>query len=250
MIIYEDEQTDDLQLNGLKIIQKKKGFKFGTDAVLLSDFASGSHAESIADLCTGTGIVAVLLSAKTDAKKICAVEIQEDIAEMAKRSAELNGLENRVFIKCGDLKECVGFYGKRAFDLVTCNPPYMRYGAGVPNESGSKLISRHEVMCTLEDVIKTASELVTVSGHFVMVHRPSRLCDALYLMRKYEIEPKRIRFVHKNEKEEPVLFLVDGLYKGKSDVKVLPPLIMYTENGEETEELKRIYNRGNGEKNR
>lgn len=247
MTIYEDEQLDDLQIKGLKIIQKKNGFKFGTDAVLLSDFAKDIHADSVMDLCTGTGIVALLLSAKTNAQRICAVEIQESIAQMAQRSVELNGLENRVFIKCGDLKNCVADYGKRSFDLVTCNPPYMRAGAGVPNETDSKLISRHEVMCTLEDVIKTASELVSVSGHLVMVHRPSRLCDVLYLMRKYETEPKRIRFVHKNAVEAPVLFLADGLYKGKSDVKILPPLIMYDENGEETEELKRIYNRRNGE---
>ena len=247
MTIYEDEQLDDLQIKGLKIIQKKNGFKFGTDAVLLSDFAKDIHAGSVMDLCTGTGIVALLLSAKTNAQRICAVEIQETIAQMAQRSVELNGLENRVFIKCGDLKNCAADYGKRSFDLVTCNPPYMRAGAGVPNETDSKLISRHEVMCTLEDVIKTASELVSVSGHLVMVHRPSRLCDVLYLMRKYETEPKRIRFVHKNAAEAPVLFLADGLYKGKSDVKILPPLIMYDENGEETEELKRIYNRRNGE---
>ncbi len=247
MTIYEDEQLDDLQINELKIIQKKKGFKFGTDAVLLSDFASEIHSESILDLCTGTGIVALLLSAKTNAERICAIEIQEDIAGMAQRSVEMNGLDKRIFIKCGDLKTCVSDYGKRSFGLVTCNPPYMRAGAGVPNESDSKLVSRHEVMCTLEDVIRTASGLVSVSGHFAMVHRPSRLCDAMYLMRKYEIEPKRLRFVHKNAKEAPILFLIDGLYKGKSDVKILPPLILYNENGEETEELKIIYGRENGE---
>ena len=250
MIIYEDEQIDDLQINGLKIIQKKNGFKFGTDAVLLSDFAKDIHADGIMDLCTGTGVVALLLSAKTNAEIIYGIEIQESIAKTAQRSVELNGLEERVFIKCGDLRTCVADYGKRSFELITCNPPYMRAGAGLLNESDSKLVSRHEVTCTLEDVIKTASELVAVSGHLVMVHRPSRLCDVLYLMRKYEIEPKRIRFVHKNASEPPVLFLADGLYKGKSDVKILPPLIMYDENGEETEELKRIYDRRNGENDR
>jgi len=243
MIISENEQLDDLQIKGLKIIQKKDGFKFGTDAVLLSDFAKDLPSDCTLDLCTGTGIVPLLLSAKTSARAIHAIEIQPEAAETAKRSVEINGLEDRIFIRCGDLRECVGEYGKRRFDLITCNPPYMRAGAALLNGNDSKIIARHEVMCNLEDIVRVSSQLLSLSGHLVMVHRPSRLCDLMYLMRKYEIEPKRIRFVHKDASKPPVLFLADGLYKGKSDVKVLPPLILYDEKGEESAELKKIYQR-------
>ena len=243
MVIHENEQLDDLQINGLKIIQKKDGFKFGTDAVLLSDFAKDIHSDTTLDLCTGTGIIPLLLSAKTTAKAIHAIEIQNETAEMAKRSVLINSLSDRVFIRCGDLRECVGEYKKRSFDLITCNPPYIRAGSAILNCNDSKIISRHEGMCNLEDIVKVSSQLISLSGHLVMVHRPSRLCDLLYLMRKYDIEPKRIRLVHKDTKSPPILFLADGLYKGKSDVSVLPPLILYKENGEQTDELKNIYQR-------
>lgn len=243
MIISDNEQLDDLQINGLKIIQKKDGFKFGTDAVLLSDFARDIHSDCTLDLCSGSGIIPLLLSAKTSAKVIYGVEIQSEIAKTAKRSVELNNLSDRIFIHCGDLKDAVSHYGKRRFDLITCNPPYMKAGAALLNENNSKIISRHEVLCTLEDIVKVSSKLISLTGHLVMVHRPSRLCDLIYLMRKYDIEPKRLRFIHKNQTQAPMLFLIDGLYKGKSDINILPPLYLYDKNGEETAELKHIYQR-------
>lgn len=235
------EIIDDLQLKGLKIIQKKDGFKFGTDAVLLSDFAKLIKAENILDLCTGSGIVPLLLSAKTNAKNIVGLEIQKDYAQMAQRSVKMNELSERVKIINGDLKNSLDFFKKRSFDLITCNPPYMRTNSAVLNELDEKIIARHEVKCTLEDIISVSSSLISLTGHLVMVHRPSRLCDIIYLMRKYDIEPKRIRFVHNTACDAPVLVLVDGLYKGKSDVKILPPLVMYNTDGSETEEFKKIY---------
>ena len=237
------EVLDDLQIGGLKIIQKKEGFKFGTDAVLLSDFAKDIKSENTLDLCTGSGIVPLLLSAKTNTSSFCGIEIQPNIADMAKRSVELNNLQDKIKITCGNLMESVSIYGKRRFDLITCNPPYMRKGSAVLNEDDCKIISRHEVKCTLEDIIRVSSSLISLLGHLVMVHRPSRLCDMIYLMRKYNIEPKKIRFVQKKSADAPILVLCDGLYNGKSDVKILPPLILYNDDGSETEEMKRIYNK-------
>lgn len=245
MFISENESVDELQINNLKIIQKNNGFKFGTDAVLLSDFAKTVPSLKTLDLCTGTGIIPILLSAKTETPHFSAIEIQIEIADMAKRSVEMNGLEKRISVICEDLRNSIKIYGKRQFDLITCNPPYLRAGSAILNINDSKIISRHEVMCTLEDIIQASSKLLSLSGHLVMIHRPSRLSDLIFLMRKYDIEPKRIRFIHNTAKNPPMLFLVDGLYKGKSDVNILPPLILYNEDGTETDELKKIYQRSN-----
>ena len=243
MFVKENETIDDLQINGLKIIQKNGAFKFGTDAVLLSDFSRNIPSEKTLDLCTGSGIIPVLLSAKTKTEKFVGVEIQEEIADAAKRSVELNGLSERIEIVCDDLLNSVKRFGKRQFDLITCNPPYMRVNSAVLNECDAKIIARHEVKCTLEDIISVSVQLISLNGHFVMVHKPSRLTDIIFLMRKYEIEPKKLRFVHRTANDEPVLVLIDGLYKGKSDIRILPPLILYDENGNQTEELNAIYNR-------
>ena len=237
--LLENEQIDDLQIMGLKIIQKKDGFKFGTDAVLLSDFAKSIISKNTLDLCTGTGIIPFLLYGKTKTRCFSAIEIQEQMAEMAQKSVKLNGLEDEISIICEDLKNAVKIFGKRKFDLITCNPPYIR--SGVKNETDAKTISRHEVMCTLEDIIKVSSDLMTQTGRLAMVHRPSRIAELLYLMKKYKIEPKRIRFVNKTEKEPPVLVLVEGMYGAKSDVNVMKPLIMYDDEMSETEEMKEIY---------
>ena len=240
-MIKNDETLEDLQRDGLKIIQKVDGFRFGADAVLLSDFAKDVPSGKTLDLCTGSGIIPTLLSAKTNTPELFGLEIQEEIAEMARRSAELNGISDRVKICQGDLKIAHEIYGKRQFDVVTCNPPYMPVGTAVVNEADSKTIARHEVFCNLEDVISSASKLVKQKGHFLLVHKPSRLTDILCLMRRYDIEPKRIRFVCKKIGAEPSLVLVDGAYKGGIELRILPPLFLYNPDGSETDELKRIY---------
>ena len=160
---------------------------------------------------------------------------------MAKRSVELNGLGDKIEIYCGDLKNSISIYGKRRFDLITCNPPYMKAGSAILNETDSKIISRHEVKCTLEDIIKISSSLLTLTGHLAMVHKPSRLCDIIFLMRGCGIEPKRIRFIHNHAADAPMLVLVDGLFGGKSDVKILPPLILRNDDGSDSEEYKKIH---------
>lgn len=242
-LVKDDETLEDLQLSGLSLIQKKDGFRFGIDAVLLSDFAKDVKAEKMLDMCTGSGIVPVLMSAKTSIPKIFGIEIQEEVFDTAIRSLKLNNLLERVHFDCGDIKNGVKIYGKRQFDLVTCNPPYMPAGTAIKNELSTKVIARHEVMCTLEDVISVGADLLKQQGHLVMVHKPTRLADILCLMRENKIEPKRIRFVHKQADCEPSLVLVDGAFLGGRELRILPPLYLYDENGEETLELKRIYGR-------
>ena len=242
-MIKNDEILDDLQLQGLHIIQKKSGFKFGIDAVLLSDFAKDASSKATLDLCTGTGIIPVLLSGKTKTPRICGLEIQEEIADMAKRSVEYNKIENRVEILQGDLKNAAEIYGKGTFDKITCNPPYMKNNTAVKNETDTLSISRHEIACTLEDVISVSSALLRPKGRFFMVHRPSRLADIISLMRQYRIEPKRMRLVAPKQGKEPNLVLIEGIKDGGAELKILPTLYVYEENGEYTKEIDKIYNR-------
>ena len=239
--ILENETLEDLQAGGLKLIQKKNGFRFGIDAVLLADFAKETKAREALDLCSGSGIIPVLLSHKSKIEHIFGLEIQEDVWEMSNRSVKMNKLEKRIFLENGDLKKAAEIYGKRRFDLVTVNPPYMPVNTAVKNELDTKIIARHEVMCTLEDVISASAQVLKQHARLLMVHKPTRLADIIYLMRKYDIEPKRIRFVHKKAGAEPSLLLIDGAYKGGCELRIMPPLYLYDEDGNETEELKRIY---------
>ncbi len=239
-IVKDNESLEDLG-NSLWLIQKKNGFRFGTDAVLLADFAKGIPAKNALDLCSGSGIVPILLSKEGHFEKIFGLEIQEDIHDASRRSIAINLLENKVEFILGDLKNVTDFFPKRNFSLVTCNPPYMKGGAGIECEDYSKHIARHEVLCNLEDVIKSAESMLSVGGHFCMVHRPSRLSDIMYLMRKYKIEPKRLRLVLPKKDKEPTLILIDGLFHGGSELKILPPLILYNDDGTQSDELKEIY---------
>ena len=242
-MILENEILDDLQINGLSIIQKKDGFKFGIDAVLLSDFAKNTPSKQTLDLCTGTGIIPLLLSAKTKTPKICGIEIQQDMAAMAKRSVCYNKLEDRIDICCGDLNNAFSIYGKCTFDKITCNPPYMKINSAVTNESNAVSVARHEVMCSLEDVITISSGLLKAKGRFYMVHRPSRLADIMYLMRCNKIEPKKLRMIAPYVGKEPNLVLIEGIKGGGAELKMLNTLYVYNENGSYTKEIDQIYGR-------
>lgn len=245
--ILENERIDDLQLKGLKIIQKTVGFCFGVDAVLLSSFVDVKKGTKVLDLGTGTGIIPILLAGKTLAEYIVGLEIQSSMAQMAKRSICLNSLEDRLDIVEGDIKECNKIFGKGTFDVVVSNPPYMNNGGGLVNPTDMKAISRHEILCSLKDVIKAASDSLKVGGQFAMVHRPERLVDIMCLMREYKIEPKYLRFVHPYPNKKPNMVLVKGTRCGNAQLKIMEPLYVFDENGKYSNEIDEIYGRTTSE---
>ena len=237
----EDERIDDLQRNGYRIIQKKKGFCFGMDAVLLSGFAQVKEGEVAVDLGTGTGIIPILLEAKTKGKHFTGLEIQEEVAEMAGRSVRLNQLENRVDIVRGDIREASRLFGKASFDVVTSNPPYMNDNHGLKNPELPKAIARHEVFCTLDDVCREASLLLKSGGRFYMVHRPHRLAEIITALKTYKLEPKRMKLVHPFVDKEANMVLIEAVRGGRSMMKVEAPIIVYREPGVYTQEIYDVY---------
>lgn len=244
MELRENERIDDLEYKGLKIIQNEKGFCFGVDSVLLSDFARKIKDNSIvADIGTGTGIISILLCKKTNLKKIYGIEIQEEVAEMAKRSSQLNHLEDKFEIINTNIKDVFEHLGKFSCDAIVTNPPYKKVNTGLQNLEKKQLISRHEVECTLEDIIENSSKLLKDLGEFYMVHRPERLVDIMCLLRKYKLEPKNIRFVHSKAEEKPTLILIKAVKYAKEFLKIENPLVIYKENGEYTDEILKIYDK-------
>ncbi|EKQ50441.1 MULTISPECIES: tRNA1(Val) (adenine(37)-N6)-methyltransferase [unclassified Clostridium] len=239
--IKEDETLDDLQLKGLNLIQKKDGFKFGIDAVLLSDFASIKNKHKVIDLCTGTGIIPFLIYGKYEPQSIYGLEIQEDMVDMAKRSAKLNSLEERIHFLHEDLKNKDFLKQLDKFDVVTVNPPYKLNSSGIINPNDKLAIARHEILCNLEDVISASRILLKDNGRIFMVHRPERLADIITLMRKYRIEPKRIRMIHPKVGKAPNIVLVEGQRDGGAYLKWEAPLYVYDDNGQYTREIDSIY---------
>jgi tRNA1(Val) A37 N6-methylase TrmN6 len=244
IILKENERIDDLQYKGLKIIQKENAFCFGLDAVLLSNFADVKKNDCVIDLGTGTGIISILIAGKTEAKCITGVEVQEDMVEMAKRSVKLNNLDDRVKIVCDDLKKSDDIFGTCKFNVVVTNPPYMNVGGGLLNPNETKAISRHEILCTLEDVIRVSEKILKPMGQFAMVHRPDRLVDIIWLMRKYSIEPKYMRFIYPSVNKKANLLLIKGTKQGRPQLKMMEPLYVYNEKGEFSDEINKIYGRG------
>ena len=238
--LKETERIDDLQMNGLKLIQDTTGFCFGIDAVLLANFAKVQKGANVCDLGTGTGIIPILIAGKSEAKNIVGVEIQEEVHEMATRSVKLNNLEDRVRIINADIKTIDKELEVHGYHVVTSNPPYMHEG-GIKNPNDKKMISRHEVKCTLEDVIRAASRLTMPKGKFFMIHRPIRLVDISTLGRKYNLEPKQIQFIHPRAGKAPNLVLVEFVKDGRPELKILDPLYVYGEDGNYTQEIRDIY---------
>lgn len=244
MELKETERIDDLELNGLKIIQDKSGFCFGMDSVLLSDFAKEIKRNSaILDMGTGTGILSILLSAKTQDTKITGVEIQRQVAEMARRSVQLNHLEERISIVCEDIKKLKKKYEVGSFDAIVTNPPYKKIGTGRINENETELISRHEIAANLEDFIQMASYLLKDQGSIYIVHRPERLADIMISLRKYKLEPKVMKFIYPNQEKEPNLILVKATKNAKTFLKVEKPIYIYDLQGNYTKEVLEIYNK-------
>lgn len=247
------ERIDDLQRNGFRIIQDPDRFCFGMDAVLLSGFAAGADPEKgiavanemenkrILDMGTGTGILPLLLAAKTKARELIGLEIQEDSADMARRSVELNDLSPRVSIVCGDIKEAGSIFGAASFDAITCNPPYMIGGHGMQNKDTPKAIARHEVMCTFDDIAESAEKILKPSGRFYLVHRPFRLSEILVTLTRHHLEPKRMQLVYPFIDKEPNMVLIEAVRGGNPRMQVERPLIIYEKPGIYTKEIYDIY---------
>lgn len=239
--LKNEERLDDLQRNGYQIIQKKDGFCFGMDAVLLSGFAAVKPGEKAVDLGTGTGIIPILLEAKYEGEHYTGLEIQDEVAEMAARSVALNHLEEKVSIVKGDIKEASRLFGAASFDVVTSNPPYMNDAHGLKNPDLPKAIARHEVLCTLDDVAREAAKLLRPGGRFYMVHRPHRLIEIITALTKYKLEPKRMKMVHPFVDKEANMVLIEAVRGGKSMIKVEAPIVVYREPGVYTQEIYDIY---------
>jgi tRNA1(Val) A37 N6-methylase TrmN6 len=240
-ILLPDERIDDLHRNNYQIIQNSKKFCFGMDAVLLSGFAKVKKDELVLDLGTGTGIIPILLEAKTEGKHFTGLEIQEESADMAKRSVTLNNLNEKVNIVVGDIKEASKIFGAASFHVVTSNPPYMTDHHGLTNPELPKAIARHEVLCSLDDVVREAAKILKPNGRFYMVHRPFRLVEILNKLTEYKLEPKRLKMVHPFVDKEPNMVLIECLKGGKSRLTVEPPLIVYKEQNVYTDVIYDIY---------
>lgn len=237
------ERWDDLQLGGLGIYQDKRMFCFGVDAVLLADFCRVRSGERVLDLCTGNGIIPILLAGKTKAEHITGLEISKGNCGLFQKSIQKNQLEEKLSVCQGDVRDIKSYVSCGSFDTVTCNPPYMEAGSGLLNATDEVTWARHEVMCTLADVLFAASWSVKSGGRVCLIHRPNRMADLLSGMRQNRLEPKRFRAVYPKPGEKATMILVEGLLDGKPGMDVLPPLYIYDEQGRETEEIKRIYGR-------
>ena len=240
--LKDNERIDDLQLNNLKIIQNKDGFCFGIDSVLLSDFSKEiTTVSTVLDLGTGTGILGILLCGKTKLSKIYGIDVQEEVCQMAQRSVKLNNLEDRFEIINDNIKNLNTIFENCSIDAIVSNPPYKKDNSGLKNESQTKLISRHEITASLEDFIEISSKLLKDNSSLYMVHRPERLSDLFYLLRKYKLEPKKLRMVQSYFDSKPKLVLVKATKNAKSFLNIENPLIIYNKDGTYTSEILKIY---------
>lgn len=239
--LLDNERIDDLQIKGYKIIQDKTAFCFGMDAVLLSDFAVIKKNEKVLDMCTGTGIIPILLAAKTCGEGFDGLEIQEKTAKMACRSVALNNLQNKIKITCGDVKEASDIYGRASYEVITCNPPYMNQNHGLKNPYEPKAIARHEVLMSFEELAEQAFNVLKPGGRLYMVHRPHRLSELIFTLKKHRLEPKRLRFVHPFINEAANMVLIEAFKDGKEHMRIDSPVIVYSEPGVYTKQIYDIY---------
>lgn len=235
------ERLDELHRKGYRIIQKTEGFCFGMDAVLLADFAKIGKEEKVLDMGCGTGILPILMEARTEGGHFTGLEIQEEFASMAQRSIDLNGQQNRIQVVCGDIREASSLFGRESFQVVVSNPPYMVSDHGKQNPDVRKRIARHEVLCTLEDLLRETKKVLKNRGRFYLVHRTYRMAEIIHLLVEYGLEPKRIRFVYPYKEKEPNIMLIEAMKGAKSRIQIEPPLIVYEKPGVYSDEIYRIY---------
>ena len=236
-----NERLDDLMIKGYEIIQSPGRFCFGMDAILLSSFATVKKNETALDLGSGTGILPILLEAKNEGAHYTGLEIKEESADMARRSVRHNHLQDKVDIITGDIKEASAIFGAASFHVITTNPPYMIGDHGLKNENEALYIARHEVLCTLDDILRESARLLKPKGRFYMIHRPFRLPEILSKMTAAGIEPKRMRLVYPFVDKEPNMVLIEAVKGGKQRITVESPLIIYKKDGSYMDEIYKIY---------
>ena len=239
--IGADERIDDLQRNGYQLIQNPKLFCFGMDAVLLSTFAAAAPGQRVLDMGTGNGVIPILMEAKNLGAHFTGLEIQDKSFDLARRNVQLNNLESHVDMVQGDIKEASKIFGEASFNVITTNPPYMNENHGIVNPESAKAIARHELLCSLEDIVREASRCLKVKGHFFMVHRPQRLIPIINTMTKYHLEPKRMQMVHPYADKDANMVLIEAVKCGRSQLQTEPPLIVYNKDGSYTEQLLKMY---------
>lgn len=239
--LREGERLDDLQRNGFRLIQNPAWFCFGMDAVLLSAFTNVKRDQICLDLGCGNGVIPILLAGRTKGHSFTGLELQPDVAEMAQRSVRYNRLEEKVHIVNGDIKEATSIFEAASFDVVTSNPPYLTQHHGLVSETDHKAIARHEIACTLEELVSAAAHLLRPGGHFFLVHRPFRLAEIITCMVAHKLEPKRMRLVYPYVDKEPNMVLLEGVRGGNSRIQVEKPFIVYESENIYTEEVRRLY---------
>lgn len=241
-LVRSNERVDDLERNGYQLIQNPEVFCFGIDAILLAHFAKVSNAkQKMLDIGTGTGIIPIVMHAIYGKGHFTGIDIQEEMIEMASRSVRLNEIQEDVTMKVMDIKDYKAHFSAGDFDIITCNPPYMKGHAGLKNEHPSKTIARHEIACTLEDIIEGAGYMLKYGGKLCMIHRPHRLVDIFMAMRQNKIEPKVMRMVYPKVGKAPTMVLVEGIKNGNPELRVQPPLFVYNEDGTYTDDINEIY---------
>lgn len=240
VMLHPNERLDDLQ-NGYHLIQNPAYFCYGIDAVLLAWFARVKEGETVLDMGTGPGVIPLLLKARTPGKHFTGLEIQEPVARMARRSIAYNRVEDDITIVTGDIKEASALFGRASFSVVTCNPPYMTEHHGLTNPEESKAIARHELKCSLEDIVAQAAQVLVSGGRLYMVHRPFRLAEIMGTMMRYHLEPKRMQLVYPYVDKEPNMVLLEAVRGGNPRITVEKPLIVYEKPGVYTRDIEEIY---------
>ena len=242
--LEEGERLDDLQIGGLMLIQNRNGFCFGIDAVLLSNYACVKKGETVLDIGTGTGVIPILLTAKTEGSHFTGIEIQEKSVRLAKRNVQLNGLSDRVDIICGDIRDCRELIGSQSMDVIVSNPPYMINDHGLKGDNREKAIARHEICCTFEDIARESARILKEGGRMYLIHRPFRLADIFLSLCRHHLEPKRLRFIQSYADKEPSMMLIEALKGGRARLSVERPLVIYEGQGVYTKEIYEMYGKG------